>query len=52
VKILGRTRPVRLTIRFLEPLDGEALDHRKAMAEAAREAILEALPLSMGGKMP
>ncbi|BBC72333.1 1-acyl-sn-glycerol-3-phosphate acyltransferase [Altererythrobacter sp. B11] len=43
-RILCRTRPVRLTIRFLDPLAHEALHSRKAMAEAARAAIAAALP--------
>ncbi|MXP42618.1 1-acyl-sn-glycerol-3-phosphate acyltransferase [Altererythrobacter soli] len=38
-RILARTRPIRLTVRFLEPLAGRALADRKAMAAAAREAI-------------
>lgn len=42
-KILGRTRPVRLTLRFLDPLTGPALADRKAMAAAARQAIAAAL---------
>jgi 1-acyl-sn-glycerol-3-phosphate acyltransferase len=42
-KILGRTRPVHLTLRFLDPLTGPALADRKAMAAAAREAVAAAL---------
>jgi 1-acyl-sn-glycerol-3-phosphate acyltransferase len=42
-RILARTRPVRLTVRFLDPLAGAALADRKAMAAAAREAIEGAL---------
>ena len=42
-KILARTRPVRLTLRFLDPLTGPALADRKTMAAAAREAIAVAL---------
>lgn len=42
-RILARRSPVELTVRFLEPLAGEALTSRKAIAAAAREAILEAL---------
>ena len=42
-KILARTRPVRLTVRFLDPLTGPALADRKTMAAAAREAIATAL---------
>jgi 1-acyl-sn-glycerol-3-phosphate acyltransferase len=38
-KILARTRPVHLTLRFLAPLTGGALADRKTMAAAARYAI-------------
>jgi 1-acyl-sn-glycerol-3-phosphate acyltransferase len=38
-RILARRRPVELTIRFLEPLEGEALANRKVMATAAQDAI-------------
>lgn len=41
-RILAR-RKVELTIRFLEPLTGEALANRKTMTAAARAAIIEAL---------
>lgn len=44
-KILSRTRPVHLTLRFLPPLAGPALADRKAMASAARAAIARALAL-------
>ena len=44
-RILSRTRSVRLTIRFLEPLSGSELRDRKAMAAAAQAAIAEALAL-------
>lgn len=44
-RILARTRPVRLTIRFLDPLEGEARTNRKTMARAARESIASALSL-------
>lgn len=44
-RILARRRPVRLTIRFLAPLEGVALADRKAMAAAAHAAIGEALRL-------
>ena len=43
-KILSRRR-VELTIRFLEPLSGEALTNRTAMTAAAQEAIARALRL-------
>ena len=38
-KILGRTRPVHLTLCFLPPLTGSALADRKAIAAAASAAI-------------
>lgn len=44
-RILARTRPVRLTIRFLPPLSGAAMRNRKTMAAAAQAAIAEALAL-------
>jgi 1-acyl-sn-glycerol-3-phosphate acyltransferase len=43
-RILSRRR-VELTIRYLEPLSGEALTNRKTMTAAAREAIARALRL-------
>ena len=43
MKILGRIRPVHLTLRFLPPLRGCALTDRKAMAVTAREAIAREL---------
>ena len=42
-RILARGRPVRLTIRFLPPLTGDALRDRKTMAAAARAAMLAEL---------
>jgi lyso-ornithine lipid O-acyltransferase len=44
-KILSRPGRVELTIRFLEPLAGEALENRKTMTAAAQEAIARALRL-------
>jgi len=44
-KILARSRPVELTIRFLEPLSGDALANRKTMTAAAQDAIARALRL-------
>jgi len=41
-KILSR-RKVELTLRFLEPLAGEALTNRKTMTAAAQAAIAQAL---------
>lgn len=43
-RILARRR-VDLTIRFLEPLSGDALANRKAMTSAAQHAIAQALRL-------
>jgi 1-acyl-sn-glycerol-3-phosphate acyltransferase len=43
--ILARKRPVRLTIRFLEPLTGDAATQRKPMAAAAQANIAAALRL-------
>ncbi|MBN8501344.1 MAG: 1-acyl-sn-glycerol-3-phosphate acyltransferase [Sphingomonadales bacterium] len=43
LRILARGRPVDLTVRFLDPLQGAALENRKTIAAAAREAILRAL---------
>ena len=43
-KILGRLRPVHLTVHFLDPLAGPALADRKAMAAEARAAIDAVLP--------
>jgi len=42
-RVLARARPIRLTVRFLPPLSGAALNDRKTMAAAARAAMLEAL---------
>jgi 1-acyl-sn-glycerol-3-phosphate acyltransferase len=44
LRILGRGRPVPVTVRILDPLP--PLDDRKALAEAAREAIESALASS------
>ena len=44
-RVLARLRPVRLTIRFLEPLAGEQLTDRKTMASASHTAIARALRL-------
>lgn len=46
LRTLGRTRPVHVTIRILDPLP--AMDDRKALTHAAREAIAE----SLGFKSP
>lgn len=44
-RILARSGRIELTIRFLEPLTGEALADRKAMTAAAQAAIAAALRL-------
>jgi 1-acyl-sn-glycerol-3-phosphate acyltransferase len=44
-RILARTRAVKLTVRFLEPLEGRALTDRKTMAAAAQRAVARALRL-------
>ncbi|MXP26760.1 1-acyl-sn-glycerol-3-phosphate acyltransferase [Altererythrobacter indicus] len=41
--ILGRRKPVRLTIYFLPPLEGAALTDRKSITLAAHKAIAETL---------
>ena len=41
-RILARLRPIRLTIRFLPPLEGAQLVDRKAVAQAAQAAIAHA----------
>ena len=43
-RVLGRTRPVPVTVRLLDPLP--EFGDRKLLAEAAREAIAEALASS------
>jgi 1-acyl-sn-glycerol-3-phosphate acyltransferase len=43
LRILARRRPVRLALRFLPELTGEALTDRKAIAAAAQEAIGRAM---------
>ena len=43
MRVLARIRPVRLTIIYLEPLGGEDMVDRKAMAQAAQAAIAIAL---------
>jgi len=52
LKILARKRPVRLTVRFLEPLQGKSLANRKAMAAAARAEMLAALTGAQTGALP
>ena len=43
LRILARGRPVHLTVHFLPVLEGEQLASRKTIAQAAREAMLQAL---------
>jgi lyso-ornithine lipid O-acyltransferase len=43
LRILARGRPIRLDVHFLPVLEGEALAGRKAIATAAREALLRRL---------
>ena len=43
MRVLARARPLRLTLHFLAPLEGEALANRKAIAGAAQAAILQAM---------
>jgi len=45
LRLLARTAPIRLTIRFLAPLQGPAIANRKTMAGAAQAAIERALRL-------
>jgi 1-acyl-sn-glycerol-3-phosphate acyltransferase len=45
LRLLARTAPVRLTIRFLEPLHGPQIADRKAMAAAAQATVASALRL-------
>ena len=47
-RILARARPLRLTVRFLPPLTGEALRDRKTMAAAARAALVGELAARRG----
>ncbi len=42
-RILARLRPIRLTVRFLEPLSGEQLADRKSVAASAQAAVAAAL---------
>jgi 1-acyl-sn-glycerol-3-phosphate acyltransferase len=43
LRILARTKRVRLTVHFLKPLIGDALTNRKTIAATAREELLIAL---------
>ena len=43
LRILANSKPVRLTVHFLPPLSGAALENRKMIAAAARSAMLQEL---------
>ena len=43
LRILARSRPIRINVHFLEPLSGDALANRKSIARAARSAIAAAM---------
>ena len=51
-RIMARTRPIYLTIRFLEPLADDELTNRKTMAAAARGRIAAALGLEIREQLP
>lgn len=50
-RILARLRPIRLTIRFLQPLSGAELADRKTVAAAAQARIAAALPANVRGSI-
>lgn len=43
LRILARRKPVVVQVKFLPPLQGAALENRKTIAQAAREAVLRQL---------
>ena len=47
LRTLGRSRPVHVRVRILDPLP--AMDDRKALTQAARDSIGEALAFGGGG---
>ena len=47
LRTLGRSRPVHVRLRILDPLP--AMDDRKALTHAARDSIAEALAFGGGG---
>ena len=51
-KIMARTRPIFLTIRFLEPLSGAELANRKTMAAAAQARVAAALGMEIRSALP
>ncbi len=42
LRIASRRRPITVTVHFLPPLSADSLGERKAIAAAAREAVLQA----------
>ena len=48
LRVLGRWRPVRLTVHFLPPLGGSDLDSRKTMTATAQAAIAQAMASNHG----
>lgn len=51
-KIMARTRPILLTIRFLEPLTGAELANRKTMAAATQGRVAAALGMEIRSPLP
>ena len=51
-RIMARTRPIQLTIRFLEPLAGDELTNRKTMAAAAQGRVARALGMEIAAPLP
>jgi len=43
LRLLGRIRPIPLTLHFLPPLEGEDRAQRKAIARAAQNAVMRAM---------
>ncbi|MCB2077623.1 MAG: 1-acyl-sn-glycerol-3-phosphate acyltransferase [Novosphingobium sp.] len=48
LRILARSRPVALTVHFLEPLAGDAIANRKTMAAATQRAVAGAMANRQG----
>lgn len=51
-KIMARTKPIYLTVRFLDPLTGDELANRKTMAAAAQARIGAALGMDIRAALP
>lgn len=51
-RIMARTRPIHLTIRFLAPLAGDELTNRKTMAAAAQDKVATALGMEIDRTLP